>query len=113
VQDKIEEESTDGGQMCLPVCADRTYTSNATHIGLFISFACFAGLFISALLVLILSPLITKGEAAQQTKLVNTTLGITGVGVLSAISAGLFFFCGTKKSNQEDVKVKNQLIPLV
>lgn len=106
LDEAVQEEET-AGAMCLPMCADRHYTSHAAHMGLLFSAACTLGFFASSALVLVLSPLITAQDVGKQELLVKIVSGTSAVGLGSAVSTGFLFFCGTKKTNAyEEVDIE-------
>lgn len=97
MQRKIEDDLSEGETMCLPMCADRVYTSNAAHLGLIISAGCSIGLICGAVIALMLTPAITNGDSDKQILVTKIAAGVSGSGLLSVIGTGILFFCGTRK----------------
>ena len=103
------EKRLDGGQVCLPMCSDREYTSTSTHVALLLSIAFSVGFLGASALLLVLSPVIlAPNDEKTEQFVLDITLGIGGLGLLGLVNTGLLVFCGTKKNQTSQIEEINE-----
>jgi hypothetical protein len=102
------EINDDGGSVCLPCFADRTYTSNANHLIIALSFSWSIGLLFSSAILLSLSQLAPSDSSKKD--LLSSSFYAGGAGLIASMGTGLMFFCGTKRNDSLETTKSDKLI---